>query len=346
MSLNISERMKHYKVPGISITLIEKEKIKTVEHYGILEAGSNRKVNNHSIYGACSISKLLTSLLVMKLTELGLLELDEDVNKRLKSWKVADNEFTENKKVTLRNLLSHQSGMIDPEGSFSELVPKIGIPTMAELLDGNTPYCTSPIEVKYEPESEFHYSDSGFCIIQQLIEDVTNKDYHQVINELIFEPLKMKNSFIDRNISKALDEKFSCGHNKNGEVVDGKYPIYPYPAASGLWTTSSDLAQLVIELMNALKGNSKLGISAEKAKEMIIAHGNKAWTGLGLFLNSSGSELEITSLGWGVGFQCMMVAFPFSEKGAVIMTNAELGVHQMDGIIGEIYKSFMSDNGN
>ncbi len=137
-------------------------------------------------------------------------------------------------------------------------------------------------------------------------------------------------------------QNFSCGHNKNGELVDGKYPIYPYPAASGLWTTSLNLAELVLELMNAVKGESKIGISESLAKEMITPQRGKSWTGLGVFLESSEKELEITSLGWGVGFQCMMVAFPYLEKGAVIMTNAELGVHQLEGIIGEIYKSLLT----
>ena len=135
---------------------------------------------------------------------------------------------------------------------------------------------------------------------------------------------------------------FSSGHNKNGEIVGGKYPVYPYPAASGLWTTSLNLAELVLELMNALKGASKIGISQRLAKEMITPQRGKRWSGLGVFLEGSEKELEITSLGWGVGFQCMMVAFPFIEKGAVIMTNTELGVHQLEGIIGEIYKSLLS----
>ncbi|WP_313893665.1 serine hydrolase domain-containing protein [Psychrobacillus sp.] len=340
-NLNIQERMKHYNVQGLSITLIENGQISVTENYGFLEAGNDNNINKNSIFNACSISKFLTGMVVMKLTEQGLLNLDEDVNNCLIAWKVPENDLTKNNKVTLRNLLSHQSGIIDPEDSFSELNSIRSIPSMAELLEGKTPYCKAPIEVKYEPKSEFHYSDAGFCIIQQLIEDVTEKTFQQVMNELIFNPLKMEGSSLDTSISEMKVEQISCGHNKYGELVEGKYPIYPYPAASGLWTTSLDLALLVIELMNALKGESKVGISASLAKKMITPQGGKDWTGLGVFLEGSEKELEITSLGWGVSFQCMMVAFPILEKGAVIMTNTELGVHQMEGIIGEIYNSLM-----
>lgn len=341
-NINIEELMKHYNVPGLSITLLEGGQISGTENYGLLEVKSNRKANDDSSFSACSISKFLTGMLSMKLVEEGLFNLDVDVNESLVSWKVPVNDFTKNKKVTLRNLLSHQSGIKDPEGSFSELNSNIGIPSMVEIFEGETPYCKVPIDVKCEPESEFHYSDAGFCIIQQLIEDVTEIPFHQVMNEQIFEPLGMVNSQFHTTMLEVDRHNFSCGHNKNGELVEGKYPIYPYPAASGLWTISLDLAALVLELMNAVKGESKVGISESLAKEMITPQIGKSWTGLGVFLEGSEKELEITSLGWGVGFQCMMVAFPYLEKGAVIMTNAELGVHQLEGIIGEIYRSLLS----
>ncbi|MBS4171746.1 serine hydrolase [Bacillus sp. FJAT-49736] len=339
--INIQERMMHYNVAGLSLTLMDNGQVSNIENYGLLEAGSNQSINSNSVFSACSISKFLTGMLVMKLVEQGLLDLDKDVNNRLVSWKVPDNELTKNKKVTLRNLLSHQSGIIDPENSFSEFNSNMGVPSMNRILEGRTSYCKVPIEVKYEPESEFHYSDAGFCVIQVLIEDVTHKPFQQVVNELIFEPLNMEKSLMVTDITELGKENFSCGHNKNGEIVVGKYPIYPYPAACGLWTTSTNLALLVLELMNALKGKSKIGISAILAKEMITPQRGKHWTGLGVFLNEIEKECEITSLGWGVGFQCMMVAFPYLEKGVVIMTNTELGVHQMDGIIGEIYRSLV-----
>ncbi|WP_416151814.1 serine hydrolase domain-containing protein [Salipaludibacillus sp. HK11] len=337
---NINERMKNYHVLGLSTALINRGQISETKCFGVLEAGTDRKVDCDSIFSACSVSKFVTSMLIMKLVEQSILDLDEDVNNRLTTWKVANNECTKRKKVTLRNLLSHQSGIIDPKASFCELDVSKTLPEMVEILAGRSLYCKESIKVTYEPESDFQYSDAGFCVIQQLIEDIFAKPFELVIKEQIFEPLNMKNSTVEQTIT--ISDNFSCGHNKNGHIVKGKYPIYPYPAACGLWTTPSDLAILVMELINSLKDDSILGLSTSQAKDMMTSQGGKAWTGLGVFLDGSEHELEISSLGWGVGFQCMMVASPFLETGAVIMTNAELGVHQMDGIIGEIYKSLKS----
>ncbi|RDW19595.1 penicillin-binding protein [Oceanobacillus arenosus] len=341
-NINIEERMEHYNVNGLSIAMFEEGQISGTGNYGLLEVKSDRKVSDKSIFSACSISKFLTGMIAIRLLEEGYLDLDQNVNERLVTWKVPENKYTQNKKVTLRNLLSHQSGIKDHEGSFSELNSEIGHPSMVELLEGKSHYCKVPIEVQFEPESEFHYSDAGYCIIQQLIEDVTKKQYYQAVNELIFKPLRMESSYLNTTMLEIDKKEFACGHNKNGELVEGKYPIYPYPAASGLWTTSLDLSVLVLELMNALKGESKIGFSKSLAKEIITSQRGKSWTGLGVFLEGCEKELEITSMGWGIGFQCMMVAYPHMAKGAVIMTNAELGIHQLEGIIGEIYKSIIS----
>lgn len=341
-NISIKERMDYHNVNGLSIAVINKAQISMAEHYGLLEAGTTKIVNSNSIFSACSISKFLTGTLVLLLTEQGLVDLDEDINKKLTSWKVPDNKFTENQYVTLRNLLSHQSGIIDPEDSFMELNSNDSIPSIVDLLKGHTPYCKAPIQVNYEPKSDFQYSDAGYCIIQLLLEDVTGKRFEEIMDELIFQPLKMHNSSLAMTISEEKSDNFSCGHKKSGELVDGKYAIYPYQAASGLWTTPLDLSILVIELINSLKGKSKIGLSVSKAKELITSQGCKEWTGLGGFLDDSKGELEISSLGWGVGFQCMMVAYPYLEKGLVIMTNTDLGVHQLKGIIGEIYDSYAS----
>ncbi|MGF2616394.1 beta-lactamase family protein [Rossellomorea vietnamensis] len=338
-NLNIQERMEHYKVNGLSISWIENGQLQGVKNYGILEGKKDRKVKDTSIFSACSISKFITSMTALKLIDEGLLDLDQNVNDRLVSWKVPDNKFINSHKVTLRDLLSHHSGIQDPEGSFSELAAEIGIPSMVELLKGKTTYCKDPIELKSKPGSEFHYSDAGFCVIQQLIEDVTKKPFEQVVKELLLEPLGMKDSLFLTNLRNIDHEEFSCGHDYKGDVVDERYPIYPYPAASGLWTTSTDLAVLVIELIDALKGKSKIGISESLAREMITPQKGKSWAGLGVFLDSKEGEVEITSMGWGIGFQSMLAVYPGLEKGVVIMTNAELGVHQMKGIIGEIYNS-------
>lgn len=68
-NINIKERMEHYNVNGSSIALIENGQISGTENFGLLEVKSKRKVNENSIFGACSISKFLTGMIAIRLIE-------------------------------------------------------------------------------------------------------------------------------------------------------------------------------------------------------------------------------------------------------------------------------------
>lgn len=115
----LSERMAHYKVPGISIAVINDNKIEWAKGYGVIKAGSGAAVTTETFFEAASSTKLLTSVITLHFVEQKRLDLDEDVNKYLKSWKIPENDFTREKKVTLRLLLTHQAGINKPDGGFS-----------------------------------------------------------------------------------------------------------------------------------------------------------------------------------------------------------------------------------
>lgn len=338
-SNNIYEQMNQYSVAGLSLAVIRDGRLDETTAFGTLESGTTRTVNTNSIFNSCSISKFITTILTLKLCNQGIVHLDENVNDRLTSWNIPTNLFTSQKKITLRNLLSHQSGIIDPPNSFEHYKLEKGIPKIPELLSGRTLYCPVPIEVNYEPESEFQYSDANFCVIEQLLEDITGKSFNLLLEEFIFQPLQMKNSILFSPDVIDKTDDFACGHNKDGTVTNEKYPFYPFAAASGIWTTPTDLSTLVIEIIHSLQGKGKLKLSQKTVQDMISPQGCSKWTGLGVFLDDSNEDLQIYSLGWGVGFQCMMVCYPHRGNGAVIMTNSDLGVHQMKGIIGEVLKT-------
>ncbi|MBU5217822.1 serine hydrolase domain-containing protein [Bacillus sp. RA(2023)] len=337
-SNNIYEKMNQYSVAGLSLAIIRDAKLDETIAFGTLESGTTRTVTTNSIFNSCSISKFITTMLVLTLSDQEIIHLDEDINDRLTSWNIPTNLFTSQKKFTLRNLLSHQSGIIDPPNSFGHYTFAQGRPNMSELLAGKTSYCSVPIEITYKPKSEFHYSDANFCIIELLLEDITGKPFNLLLEEYIIQPLQLKNSmlFPPEDINKM--EAFACGHNKDGIVTDEKYPFYPFAAASGIWTTPTDLSALVIEIIHSLQGKGKLKLSQKTVQDMISPQGCSKWTGLGVFLDNSNEDLQIYSLGWGVGFQCMLVCYPYRGNGAIIMTNTDVGVHQMEGIIGDVLK--------
>ncbi|GAJ97784.1 serine hydrolase [Geomicrobium sp. JCM 19055] len=215
---------------------------------------------------------------------------------------------------------------------------------MPDILSGKTPYCSKAITVEEEPEREFHYSDAGYCVIQLLIEDVTRKTFEQVVSNYVFTPLQLHARYVTPTSLAYISDDLARGHSKQGQPVCFTETMYPYPAASGLWSSSTTLVRLFQELLYAQKGKSKLGLSKELASDMMTPQFGKAWSGLGVFIEASKAGREIVSWGWGKGYQCMGFVHPDVNRAAVIMTNGELGVHQMEGLIGEVYHCLTYEN--
>src|SRR6266849_2790937 len=107
--MKLTERMAYYRVPGVSIALINNGKIEWAKGYGVLEARGTKAVTAQTPFQAASISKPMTAMAALSLVQAGKLALDENVNLQLKSWQVPDNEFTKDQKVTVRRLLNHSA---------------------------------------------------------------------------------------------------------------------------------------------------------------------------------------------------------------------------------------------
>ena len=82
----------------MSIAVIEKYKIVDTKGYGVIDAGSSSPVTTHSLFQAGSISKSVAATGALHLVGKGKLSLDEDVNHKLRTWKVPENEFTKLRK--------------------------------------------------------------------------------------------------------------------------------------------------------------------------------------------------------------------------------------------------------
>ena len=101
----------------------------------------------------------------LKLVEQGALSLDEDVNAKLKSWKVPENEFTQTEKVTLRRLLSHAAGLTVHGFPGYDVTERM--PSVVQVLDGAGN--TAPVRVDAMPGSISRYSGGGYTVMQLLV---------------------------------------------------------------------------------------------------------------------------------------------------------------------------------
>ncbi len=237
--------------------------------------------------------------------------------------------------MTLRMLLSHQSGIVDPEGAFDTCPPEVSGPELLDVLRGRSPLNPHPVRVEHPPGSKFSYSDAGYCVIEQALIDVTLTPFDDLMSELVLDPLDMTRSRFGAPLASG-DANVAAGHDRRGSVIGGRYPRYPYLAAAGLWSTPTDLSRVLAELHQALAGGGTLGLTPEHAVAMVRGQVSTAWAGLGTFVGGSTERARLTSMGWGVGFQCMLRAYPQSGEAVVVMTNCDPGRPQDEALTGEL----------
>jgi len=315
------DRMRYYKVPGFSIALIDQEELAWVKGYGVMEAGGEKPVTPETIFQAASISKPVSAMVALHLVENGILDLDSDVNDMLHSWKIRETKHTQTNKVTLRGLLSHSAGLNIygypgyPSGSQ--------IPTLIQILEGKPPATSKKVRVIEEPGNIFKYSGGGYVLLQLLIEDATGRTLSELAQEIIFDPLKMSNSTLYYPLPGAYAPQTAIAHNKNGEPIPGKWHIYPEQAAAGLWSTPSNLAQLVIEVEKSHRGESNLVLSMEMTDQMITAQVGIG--GLGFNILMPDGRARYGHPGWNEGFHSFVVGELGTGQGFAWMANGENG---------------------
>ena len=328
--LVLEDRMEHYNVPGLCVAVVNGYELEWVRSYGIIKAGSDEPVTEETYFQAASTSKLVTAAIALGFVEKGMLDLDKDVNRYLKSWKVPETECTGEQKITLRLLLTHQAGM--PVTNFAQ-EEGASDPTLVQVLNAEPPALTKPAVVEDVPGTEWRYSNIGFVVIQQILEDVTGKPFERIAQEIVFKPLGMKRSTFVYPLKKNRRATEAMPHDADGVLHEPSLP----PAAvahGGLMTTPKDLALFTAELMRSYRGISDVLLPEDMTRQMLsmaveldpLMFGVQLWAGFGVLLHGEGEEFKFAQPGSNFpGANCWLIGWPEKGLGAVIMTNGASG---------------------
>lgn len=317
----LEEWMSRLSVPGVSVAVIEDGRVEWARGYGLADVEEGRAVTTHTLFQAASISKPVAATAALRLVQDGRLDLDEDVNARLTSWSVPENELTAAEPVTLRRLLTHTAGTT--VHGFPGYERSARIPSVVDVLEGRGN--TDPIRVNVPPGSTWRYSGGGYTVMQLLLSDVTGLDFPTLMRNLVLRAVGMTESTYEQPLPEPYHARAATGYRGDGAPVEGKWHVYPEMAAAGLWTTPTDLARFAIEIHAAYSGKAGAVLSRETARQMLTP-GLNNW-GLGPALTGEGDRFGHG--GANEGFRCTMTAFIEGGAGVVIMTNSDNG----DGLI-------------
>jgi CubicO group peptidase (beta-lactamase class C family) len=322
-------------VPGVSLAVIDSGRVVWARGFGVKAQGTGDSVTAATLFQAQSISKPVAATAMLRLVEAGTLSLDRNVNTYLKSWKLPENRFTAHEHVTLRRIVSHSAGIT--VGGFPGYTLFDSIPTLVQVLNGEQPANTPPVRVDTFPGAIWRYSGGGLLVMQQLLIDVTGEPFPVLMKRLVLEPIGMTRSTYEQPLPVARRGEAASGHDSDGSVIKGQWPVHPEMAAGGLWTTPTELARWALAISDAWAGRSTTLVSRKMAREMLTVQ--KAPVGLGPFLEGSDSTLRFGHSGSNRGFRAEFVMFPTIGRGAVVMTNADRGA----GLIDEVFQSVAAE---
>jgi CubicO group peptidase (beta-lactamase class C family) len=312
-SATLKERMDFYATPGLSLAVVDQGMIDWARGYGLCESGKPRPVSEETRFQAGSIGKFITGIGVLRLAQQGVIDLDEDVNHYLKSWKIPAYSGW-SPRVTLAHLLSHTASVNLPfTPGYNRLKP---VPSTTQLLNGDLPANTPPIVVDGIPGLSSRYSGGGFIVIQQALEDAFDDSFPSIMQELVLDPLGMANSTFELLGCDSDDEDIAVSHPYGMLPLRDKWQLYPDMASAGLWSTPTDIARAAIEVQAAYSGQTNRILSPEMARRMLTS------PGLGAQIYMEGSVPRFGEMGWNLGYISTLSMFVNDGVGAIVMYNS------------------------
>jgi len=322
----MNERLAHYHCPGVGVAVIDNGDLAWSAGYGLIEENKPEPVCAETMFSGASISKPVAAVLALQYVERGVFDLDTDVNRYLKSWQVPENEFTRQAPVTLRWLLCHKAGTtIHGFGRYS---PSRPLPRAIDILSKVVKFDkheTLGVTVDKVPGGSTRYSGGGTTIVEQMLEDVSGKRFHDLARENIFEPLGMRRSTFVMPLPAEYHAVTAVGH-EDGQVLPEKFTCVPAIAAGALYTSPEDYARFMIACRNAYLGRPSAILGRDMAEQMMTTQGGRGEFGLGWEIFGSGPNRRFGHGGSNDGYQCDATCYLQDGKGAVVMTNADSGL--------------------
>jgi CubicO group peptidase (beta-lactamase class C family) len=340
----VQHLMKAGNVQGIAISVFNKNKPVYKKVFGYKRFDTKEPLQTNTNFYGASLSKAVFAVLVMKMVEEKVIDLDKPLESYLPqpvyaygkgtSWNQDYTDLKEDslyKKITARMCLDHTSGF--PNWRWFEPDQKL--------------------RVDFEPGSGYSYSGEGLCYLQFVLEKLTGKLLEQLMEEKLFHPLQMSTSAY--TWQSRFEKNYCYGHDTNGKVLEKDKDNAPR-SASTLETTPDDLSLFLEGVLE------KRILSAASYKEMFrpqlrlrskMQMEAQSWLDT---TNRENDKIQLSyGLGWGIlqtpygfgafkeghgdGFQHYFIIFPERQMGILIMTNSDNG----EGIFKELLEFAIGD---
>ena len=340
--LSLAQLMEKFHVPGISIAVIKDFKLHWAKTYGVSDAKSGKALNLQTRFQSASISKPITAMAAMRLVQEGKLNLDTDVNTYFKTLRIPANPSFPNQVITPRALFSHTSGAADGFG-FLGYEPDATLPTTEEILEGKPPSNVGKIPFTQAPFQVSKYSGGGVMFMQLAMSDISGRPFADLMQTSVLQPLAMHDSSFVQAKKLEDNPNAALAHDEAGQRFAVPWRVYPELATSGLWTTPSDLAKVIIAMQNALLKKDESLLTQQSAREMITPVSVGRF-GIGWSISQRNNGWYFSHSGSNWGYRAWAIGHIRKGYGLVVMTNSDSGMSLINQVADRVESAYHWDS--
>ncbi len=324
-------------VPGVGLGILHEGEV-AAAGFGVTNVDHPLPVTDDTLFQIGSITKTYTGTAIMRLVEMGKLELDAPVRTYLPDFKVADE--TVSAQATIRHLITHMGGW---EGDYFHGTG-MGDDALARYVAD-----MADLEQLAPLNSVWSYCNSGFSLAGRVIEVVTGKGYEAAMKELILEPLGLERSYFDPN--EVMTYCFASGHDVENKEATVKRP-WPLPRAinpaGGVICNIHDLLRYAAfhlgdgTVPDGAERLLDLETLATMQTEQVPISGDFR-AGLSWGLIKFGGEEALFHTGGTVGQAAILALVPAHNLAVGVLTNAENGGAVHGAVVQKVVQAYLEN---
>ena len=303
----VEAEMSRQHIPGMTLLVVKDGKTIKEKAYGLSNIDAKKPVQMTDRFDIGSIGKTFTATMIMQLVEQGKLKLSQTVRSVLP-------DFPEKwKDITLRQLISHQSGLPD-----YALVPGVGL---NDTYDQKTWKDTMfKLDLDFPSGQLYQYSNTNYVMLGLILEKVTGESYRELAQKRIFEPSGMKDAGF-KDAGKGLPAGSATGYFYVSNKLEDGGPggVSPTPSDGGEFATVYDLKKWHDAVQNSKVVKSKTVKDMQTPSK--VASGRKTGYGLGWMTATLEGSPQITHGGNSVGFSGTLSTFPKQRLEVYMLCN-------------------------
>jgi CubicO group peptidase (beta-lactamase class C family) len=326
------------KSPGAAVVVINDGKSVFQRGYGVTDLHTLNKIDEHTNFRLASVTKQFTAMAIMLLVHDGKLRYDETLTEVFPEFPAYG------RKITIRNLLNHTSGLIEYEELMAkqygntpdDQIPQIHDAGVLALLEKES-------TTKFPPGSRWAYSNSGYCTLAMVVEKVSGEPFGDFLRDRIFKPLEMTNTIAYEKGKNDVTNR-AYGHTKES---DGWHETDQSSTSAtlgdgGVYTSLVDLARWDAALReHTLLSEKEMRpalVAVQPASAPAEENGHPVSYGFGWFLDPYKGHPRMWHYGETVGFRTSIQRFPKANLTMVVLCNrADLSAPELALRIADLY---------